>query len=426
MATEIINIFSRTPDPVGVVRLLRRLHPTAKVEGTDEEWTKVTLTFGMLWMKRTLTFTYDPAYHAEPGWSAQMNGMQGFFQRFPESGRKQIAVMLPTTFRYSLAVHLEPELAGSEDPRYDTIRAVAHHLDGVLFTPSELRDAAGRVLFSAQGEAGEDPGAAWPRVVAQVSVQAAAEEGEEGDEDDEYPPDPPTAERVARRALALTAVTVRALLEQEADDPDAAERYDDLMAWVREIGIQDELEGPDEWGRNPGERSILETPLGEMDEQAHVDAMWRTEGLAVLAWALGVHELPPHDQPVDVEALWDSLGFLEPYRARALLASPTLRPNEEIEALHKRLLALHWRLRDYTLRPRRMDFAEFARTCWFGPLDISEFDLADGDLAIRGVPIDQADPGLFGAVHSATMERHRAVNWLYEGPETYSEADIST
>lgn len=426
MATEIINIFSRTADPLGVVQLLRRLHPTAKVQGPDHDWRKVTITTGMLWTKRTLTFTYDPAYHAEPNWSTQMNGLQGYFQRFPESGRKQVAVMIPTTFRYSLAAHLEPELAGGEDPRFDALRAVAHHLDGVMFTPSRLLDAAGRALFTAEGEAGEDPRATWPRVLARVSVPAAAAEGDEGDADDEFQPEPPTAERVARRALALTAVTARAILEQDADEPDAEERRDDLMAWVREMGIEDELEGPDEWGRSPGERSILESPLGAMDEQAQINATWRTEGLAVLAWALGVHQLPPHDAPVDVTALWDSLGFMEPYRARALLANPTLRPREEIEVLRKHLLALHWRLRDHTLRPRRMDFAEFARTAWFGPLDITGISLAEGDLAIRGVPIDQADPGLFGAVHSAAMERHQAANWLYEGPATYSEADIST
>ena len=44
---------------------------------------------------------------------------------------------------------------------------------------------------------------------------------------------------------------------------------------------------------------------------------------------------------------------------------------EEIDVLRKRLLGVHWRLRDHTLRPRRMDFAAFARDCWFGPLDLT-------------------------------------------------------
>jgi hypothetical protein len=120
------------------------------------------------------------------------------------------------------------------------------------------------------------------------------------------------------------------------------------------------------------------------------------------------------------------VGLLETHKARDLLASPVLRPREEIAALRDRLFALHWRLADFTLRPQRMDFAEFARTSWFGPLDISGVPLAEGDLALRGAPIDRAAPGLLIAIHSATQERHLAANWLSEGPERYSEADVST
>jgi hypothetical protein len=423
MATQFINIFSRTPDPAGVAGLLRRLHPSANVEGPDHDWRTVTITFGKLWMKRTLTLTYDPEYHAEPSWSVQMNGMQGYLQRFPESGRKQLAVMLPTTFRYSLAARLEPELAVGGDPRFGLITAVAQHLDGVLFTPAGLLDARGRTLFGAAGAGWDDAEAAWPRVVASVPVAPAGDDA--GDEEDDESR-PPTAERVARRALALAALTARAVLEQDAGAPDAAERLRELVDWAGEVGIGEEFEGPSPWRSGPHERSVFASPLGEMDAQAHIDAMWRSEGLGVLAWALGLYELPPHDAPMDVDALWSSLGLLETYKARGLLADPDLRPREEIEALRDRLFALHWRLRDYTLRPARMNFAEFARTCSFGPLDIAGLPLAEGELAIRGVPIDQVDPGLFAAVNSAVMERHLAVNWLCEGPERYSEADVST
>jgi hypothetical protein len=426
MSTELITLYSRTADPAGVARLLRRLHPSVAIEGPDHDWRTATITFGMLWMKRRLTFVYDPDYLAEPNWSAQMDGMRGYLQQLPDSGRKQIAVMLPTTFRYALSARLEPGLAPGADPRHDLITAVARHLDGVLFTPDGLRDAHGRILFGTGGEAHEDPKAAWPRVIAQVPVAPAAAGEDEGDEEDENEIEPPTAQRVARRALALAALTARAVLEQDPHAPDAAERRSALLEWVREMGIEDELEGPSPFRSKPRERSIFESPLGGMDAQAQIDSVWRTEGLAVLAWALGRYDLPPHDAPVNVDGLWEALGLLDTSRARGLLASPVLRPREEIGALCDRLFALHWRLRNYTLRPERMDFAEFARTCWFGPLDITSVPLAEGDLALRGVPIDQAHPGLLGAVNSAAHERHLAANWLYEGPELYSETDAST
>jgi Domain of unknown function (DUF4272) len=427
MPADVINVFSRTHDPAGVAGLLRRLHPSVAIEGPDHDWRKATLTFGRLWMKRRLTFTYDPEYHAEPNWSTQMDGMRGYFQRFPESLRKAAAVALPTTFRYALAAIVDPELADGPDPRFDVISAVARHLDGVLFLPSALLDAEGRVLFGAGGEATEDPGAVWPRVVATVRVPGGGERGETEDDEDDDEPDPPTPGRVARRALALVAVTVRAHNEAEAHGTEADGLHRELLDWVRDVGIEDELEGPNP--SRPGwtdERGIVACPPGELEAQAQTDASWRAEGLAVLAWALGLCDLPAHDEPADVFTLWETLGDLDADRARALLAAPSLRPRDEIAALRDRLFALHWRLRDFTIRPQRMDFAGFARTAWFGPLDITGLPLAEGDLALRGVPIDQADPELLRAVTSAAQERHLAVNWLYEGPGRYSEADVST
>lgn len=73
-----------------------------------------------------------------------------------------------------------------------------------------------------------------------------------------------------------------------------------------------------------------------------------------------------------------------------------------------------------------MDFEEFARTCWFGPLDITGLPLVDGDLAIKGQRIDLADPDAVRAATSAAQERHQAANWLREGPEEYSNASVAT
>ena len=73
-----------------------------------------------------------------------------------------------------------------------------------------------------------------------------------------------------------------------------------------------------------------------------------------------------------------------------------------------------------------MDFAEFAKTCWFGPLDIEGVPLVGGDLAIRGKRIDRASENAFSAAHSSAQERHQAANWLLSGPEQYSEASVAT
>jgi hypothetical protein len=421
---EPITLFARIADPARVARRLQELSPAVEIDGPDDDWRNAVVTFGQGAKKRTIAFTHDPAYYAEPNWSTQMSGMRGYFSRFPETDRKERVMMLTTTFRFSLGTLFDPDYDPEGDPRLDILFAVAELLDGVLFTPSSLRDAQGRILFGCGGEDEEDPEAVWPRVAAEVAISdplgAAMHEQSRpkaADEEDDNVV-PPSAQRVARRALALTAVTARAILEQDAANPEAAETYRDLLTWVRDLALDDELE-PSEW-------EVLQRPLGRLDPQAQIDSIWRLEGLVVLAWALGRFEVPPHDELVSLNPLWQSLGLLDVRVAKTLLAGPVLRPRQEIAALRNRMFALHWRLRNFRVNPGVMDFAKFARTCWFGPLDLTGLPLVKGDLALRGKRIDRADADVVSAAHSAAQERHQAANWLWEGPERYSEASVAT
>jgi hypothetical protein len=424
MAMEPITLFSRIADPARVARRLRELAPAVEIDGPDDNWRNAVVTFGRGKKKRTLTLTHDPAYYSEPNWSTQMNGMRGYFSRFPDTDRKPQVMLLTTSLQFSLGTLFDPDFDPEGDPRLDVLFAVAELLDGVLFTPSSLWDAHGRVLFGSGGEDEEDPEAVWPQVAGEVPVSdplgAAMHElsrPKPPDEEDEDA-DPPTAERVARRALALTAVTARAILEQDTANPEASGTYQDLLAWVRDIGIDDEFE-PDEW-------EVLQRPLGKLDQRGQINSTWRLEGLVVLAWALGQFEIPPHDELVSLNPLWRSLGLLDADAAEALLANPTLRPREEIGTLRNLLFALHWRLRNFHVNPGVMDFAEYARTCWFGPLDIIGLPLLEGDLGLRGARIDRAPPDVFSSAHSAAQERHQATNWLWEGPKRYSLASVAT
>jgi hypothetical protein len=52
--------------------------------------------------------------------------------------------------------------------------------------------------------------------------------------------------------------------------------------------------------------------------------------------------------------------------------------------------------------------------------------LVEGDLELRGERIDRAPEDVFSSAHSAAQERHQAANWLWEGPERYSEASVAT
>lgn len=229
---------------------------------------------------------------------------------------------------------------------------------------------------------------------------------------------PPSAERVARRALVLSAVVWRASLEQEKGRRRAAQLQAHLLRWLERHDLDHELE--DE------ERELLEAPLGSLERQRAIDASWRSEGLAVLGWALDVSELPPHDEQADPQAVAVALGFLEDDEPPRALEAPRLRPPEELEAMGRRLQALHWRLREFMQRPVPVDFraAAVAATAVTAP-DVDDLPLVGGDLALRGAALADAPPDLVGECASIALERHRAINWLLGFDELYSAVDTT-
>ncbi|HSI10916.1 MAG TPA: DUF4272 domain-containing protein [Chthoniobacter sp.] len=425
MAAEPINIFSRMVDPAGVARKLRELGDIVEIDGPDDNWRKAVVTFRKWWRKKTLTINHNPGYYAEPGWSAQMDGMRGFFSQFPDTARKPKVLALTTTFRFAISAVFEPDADPDGDPRLSIVFYLAEFLDGILFISSALLDAQGRVLFGTDGEEYEDADAVWPRVVGSVPIESA--EGmamheaswpkTEGDENAAVV-EAPTAFRVARRALAITALTARAMLENDGDMNRIPDICGEVLAWVEDFDIDRELE--------PEEKEFVRAAPGTLDYPAVMNFTWRLEGLAVLAWALGKFELPLHDQLVDSDSLWDSLGFLDPDKSQALLDHASLRPRAELQKLKSRLFAAHWRMRDFRLNRGTIDFVKFAKDCRFGPLDISGLPIIGGDLGVRGVRIDQASTQDVAETHSSAQERHLAVNWLLDGPEQFSDASVAT
>jgi hypothetical protein len=227
---------------------------------------------------------------------------------------------------------------------------------------------------------------------------------------------PPDARRVRRRAFCLAAVALRGFAEGESN-PGAVALVNRARTWIRQIGLDDELE--------PSERDLIAAPPGSLSAEEAVNATWRSEGLGVLAWALFAAPLPPHDEQVDPAALSKGIGFLDPKLSADHEALP-VRTADEIAVMQERLFALHWRLRQFSLQPKAMDFATFASTAWFGPLDIAGVALADGDLALDGVAIAAAPQARFRSCMSTLVERHRAINWLAGEDPTYSEIDTST
>jgi hypothetical protein len=372
---------------------------------------------GLFRKARVLTLGHSSDYYTGVDWQKQVAGMQGYFSTFPECRAKADVMRTICSFRFSLSVPQDDLDIDSTDERLALVYAVCRHLDGAIFTPSSLRDAAGRILIDAKGYS--DPDAVLPNLPPMADhPQAKSDEAEDdvGDDDDL---DPPSAERVARRTLALTAVAARATLEMDAPQMDDADVHRQrIVMWIKEVGVSDELE-PDEW-------KVLQRPVGTLDQRAFFDSMWRVEGLAVLAWALRLHHLPPYDELVVRPELYELIGLFDSDAGKQLLAAPNLRSPEDLASMQEHLLAFHWRVRDFSLRPQAMDFVEFSRNCWFGSFDIELFRVLDGDLAIGQSAISKAPEEAIQRAQSTAMERHLAINWLMGYSEVYSKTDTST
>jgi hypothetical protein len=403
MPAEPITLYSRTVDPQGVLELLRALDPAIKVVGDGERWRSIRIACD----DGTLTLLHDPERYGGAAWSRQLLALQNQVSRFPGVPRTTEVLRLIGTFRFVLGTRWQPALTGDGDERLSYLFAVAEHLDGVICTPTALRDAGGFTLIDADGTHEEE------------AVLPGLEERQDRHAEEDEEPVPPTAERVALRALALAAACGRGLLEQH-DPAEAAteERRQRLLEWADAAGLGDELE-PDEW-------ALLQCPTGSLARQDVLDATWRVEGLVVLAWALNLVDMPPHDLLVEVCPLFKALSFLDAQGARTLQTTARLRPAAELCEMQTRLQAIHWRLRDFTERPAAMDFVAFAEDAWFGPFDASALPLIDGDLAVRGQPISAAPRDSLGPIHSAARERHLASNWLRGFSRHYSRTDTPT
>jgi hypothetical protein len=228
-------------------------------------------------------------------------------------------------------------------------------------------------------------------------------------------PEPPSPAKVARRAIVLATVSCRGILELDPARDEATRFWTRVSEWWSRLGLSAELE--------PSEAALLAAAFGTSSQQDLVDASWRSEALSVLAWALQRGGLPSHDEQVDPAVVASALGFLEDHTA---LESPALRPAADLENYSNVALTIHWRLRDFSLNARALDFAKFCETAWFGPLSLDGVRLVEGDLAIGKLPISRAAEHDIRKVMSVAQERHQAANWLLDASSPFSETDTST
>jgi hypothetical protein len=230
--------------------------------------------------------------------------------------------------------------------------------------------------------------------------------------------DTPPALLVAARAIALLGVSCRAVLDVEDSREMAELKRLHLRQWLDKLGVMIALE--------EDEAVLLDTPCGLLDEQTMLNASWRAEGMLVLAWALRRSELVHYDEKCDAAEVADRLGFLRGLSQTALV-NPALRDTADIRRWRDTYLTIHWRLRQYDIRPAPLDFPDVVSSSFnWGPLRLDELNLIDGDLAIRGRRIDRASEDDRERTRGIAAERQRAFNWLLGTALIYSEVSTDT
>ncbi len=407
MAQAPVNIFSQHRKPQEVLEALRQLLPEAVIQTDDTGgWTAAKGTWKRGWLKGSLHLEvrHDPSYYAGQGWSGQVAGMAGYFSRFPSAKKRPEVFGYLPGLTFAVSFMLSPG-AVADDPRQEVIHQIARLMDGVIFLPGLLLDAEGRVLISAEGD--PDPDASLPAHEPKEGLAVEAD-------DDKAPPpqagEPPAMARVVSRLILMGALVTRGIMEQNPEhEPQREEMVTDLR-------------GSDAWREaDPAEMAELETPVGELPEKSAWRLPWQSEGAAVLAWALGLMNLPPYDEQVDLDALFAMIRGLEDGTCQ-----PELRPLDELDALSFQMLAIHWRLRQFQVEPKAMDLVDYAPRAWCGPMDLSLARLAGRDLEVEGVPLNEATEEAWKTTAGIMQERRMAIHWLLGHASVYSENDTST
>lgn len=235
--------------------------------------------------------------------------------------------------------------------------------------------------------------------------------------DEDFSPKPPSRDRVAARALVLAAISCRGLIEKDSEKSGAEELRQHVVAWLESVGAATELE--------PGESALLSVPLGNLERKKTIEASWKSEGMVVLAWALHFAELPPFHAQCEPGEVANEMCFLNE-RQNAPVHSPRLRAPDEIERWADIYLTLHWRLRQFKLKPDLMDFVTYVSKCEWGPLRLDDLEIIDRDLGVEGVRIDRLEYDRFRQLLSIAQERHQAFNWLLGFEPIYSQVTTDT
>jgi hypothetical protein len=166
---------------------------------------------------------------------------------------------------------------------------------------------------------------------------------------------------------------------------------------------------------SPDERVLVAKPIGSWTVADRMNVGWRMECVVVMAWALAlVDAVPPFDQ---MAGDWEILeSFNTPSKVEALKQTVTLRPAAELDGFLTEAERWHWCARQvepYVSKGITDRQRVTMRTALGAPVSLY------GE-SYHALSFDQ-----FSRARSIAMERHRAINWIWDG-EPWDEVTTDT
>ncbi len=224
-----------------------------------------------------------------------------------------------------------------------------------------------------------------------------------------------TTEEVAKRALALIALTYRVTTDSLVrTDPDKKGRWLEVLAQLRGWIITEHI---DAW-LTPAERAAMAQPLGEIDDDTLFGLSWRLQALVAILWALHkIDPMPTYAESYSADELHPLMPFGRP--VGEFLATVKLRVEEELVAERHRAEFWDWRGQTDMLRreggkpPRGITFEKIISDAADTALeDQVTPDVRDGDVMCKGVLYRDLSPEAFADAAWTAQERHLALNWI--------------
>jgi len=260
---EPFNIFSRRIDVRGVISACRAVASEVRVVGPEVDWREITVLGPRkaLRKRQRLRISHDSSFYDSPDWSGYVRGMANFISAFDPVPMRAEILRAVERFRFILAFPDADLDITTEDERVAWVHEVCRQLDGIIFTPSMLLDANGRLHVSIDGRF--DPTAQLPSVPLESNHPQSTEVASS---DRQHDVAPPTASRVARRALVLTAVANRGLIENEGHSLESPE--EDRRATLR--WIQDSVVAEERNRSRPGVKNWSSRSGGNWRHLGHV------------------------------------------------------------------------------------------------------------------------------------------------------------